>query len=155
MRVQALLDGAVASDSARWLACGAPSSGSWFGTLPTASLGLRLSDSEVCIAIGLRHGVPIVEKHTCTCGMEVLPNGHHGLSCRRGPGRQSRHHAVNEIIAHTLRSVGVPAILEPTGLNRGDGKRPDCLSRPYLDSGWGQVPSDSFSLLGGSTAMSV
>jgi len=85
------------------LACGAPSSGSWLGTLPTASLGLRLLDSEVRIAIGLRLGAPIMEKHNCTCGMEVLPNGHHGLSCRRGPGRQSRHDAVNEIIARTLR----------------------------------------------------
>jgi len=63
MRVQSLLNGAVASDRAR-LACGAPSSGSLLGTLPTASLGLLLTDSEVRIAIGLRLGVSIVEKYT-------------------------------------------------------------------------------------------
>jgi len=39
--------------------------------------------------------------------------------------RQSRDHAVNEIIARTLRSVGVPSILEPTGLIKGNGKKPD------------------------------
>jgi len=54
-----------------------------------------------------------------------LPDGHHGLSCRRGPGSQSHHHAVNEIIARILRSVGVLSILEPTGLIRGNGKRPE------------------------------
>jgi len=57
--------------------------------------------------------------------VEVLPHGHHDLSCRKGPGRQSRHHAVNEIIAPTLRSVGIPSILEPSGLIGGDGKKSD------------------------------
>jgi len=47
MWVQMLLEGAEASDCARLFTCGAPSSGSCLGTLPTASLGLRLSDSEV------------------------------------------------------------------------------------------------------------
>jgi len=104
-----------------------------------------LSDSEVRIAVGLRLRVPIVKGP-----VEWIfpPDGHHGLSCRKGPGRQSRHHAVNEIIAHTLRSVGVPAILEPTGLIRGDGKRPDGATlipwsgaRPML---WDFICTDTF-----------
>jgi len=45
------------------LACLATLSVSWLGTLPTASLILRLSDSEVCIVVGLRLRVPIVERH--------------------------------------------------------------------------------------------
>jgi len=125
MRVQALLEGAIESGCARLLACGAPSSGSWLNFLPTASLGLRFSDSEIRIAVGFWLGVPIVERHTCTCGVEVLPDGHNGLSCKRGPGRQSLHHAVNEIITRTLHSVSVSSIVEPTGLIRGDGKTPD------------------------------
>jgi len=32
-------------------------------------------------------------------------------------------HAVNYILAHTLRSVNMPAMLEPPGFIRGDGKR--------------------------------
>jgi len=123
--MSSLTERAEASSCAVLLACGAPTSGSWLSILLTASLHLRLSDSEVRIAVGLRLGLPIVEGHTWTCGIEVLPGGHLGFSCRRGTGRQSCHHAVNEIIARTLRSVSVPAILEPTGLIRGDGKRPD------------------------------
>jgi len=93
MRVQAMLEGAIEWGGAWLLGCGAPSIGSWLNSLPTASLGLRLSDSEVRIAVCLRFKVPIVGRHTCTCGVEVLPDGHHGLSCKRGPGRQSRHNA--------------------------------------------------------------
>jgi len=50
---------------------------------------------------------------------------HHGLSCRRSAGRQSRHHAANEIIARAFRRVGVPFFLGPHGLIRRDGKHPD------------------------------
>jgi len=86
MRVKALLEGTVESGRARLLASGASSSGSWLSSLPTASFGLRLSDFEVRIAVGLRLGVPNIEGHTGTCGVEVLPDGHHGLSCKR-PGQ--------------------------------------------------------------------
>jgi len=58
----------------------------------------------------------------------VQPNGNHDMSCRRSSGRQSRHHAVNAILARTLRSVDVPAMLEPPDLIRGDGKRPDGMT---------------------------
>jgi len=47
------------------------------------------------------------------------------MSCKRSAGRQYRHHAVNDIIARTFRSDGVLAVVEPPGLLRGDGKRPD------------------------------
>jgi len=47
------------------------------------------------------------------------------LSCRRrSAGHQSRHHAVNYVFARTLKSIGIPAVLEPPGLIR-DGKRPN------------------------------
>jgi len=58
----------------------------------------------------------------------VQPNGHPGLSCRRSAGRQSRHHAVNANLACTLRMVDVPAMLEPPGHIKGDGKRPDGMT---------------------------
>jgi len=32
---------------------------------------------------------------------------------------------MNEILAQSLRSIDVPAVLEPPELMRGDGKRPD------------------------------
>ena len=55
-------------------------------------------------------------------------NGLHGGDRVLGillSGRHSRHHAVNDLLARTLRSLGIPAVLEPPGLIRGDGKRPD------------------------------
>jgi len=40
-------------------------------------------------------------------------------------GRQSRHASINSIIALALKSANIPSELEPIGLLRSDGKRPD------------------------------
>ena len=57
--------------------------------------------------------------------MEVDQLGTHGLSCKRSEGRHHRHSAVHDILHRALRSAKVPARLEPSGLTRSDGKRPD------------------------------
>jgi len=73
--------------------------------------------------MGFCLGADVVSGQTCKCGSTVLPYGHHGLP--------DGHHvdgvlvASHDIIARTIRSIGIPAILEPPGLLRGDGKRPD------------------------------
>ena len=36
--------------------------------------------------------------------------------------------ALNDIICRSLKTAGVPSVLEPVGLDRGDGKRPDGLT---------------------------
>ena len=51
-----------------------------------------------------------------------------GLSCQRSGGRLPRHASVNETIRRALVSGGVPAVLEPVGVCRDDGKRPDGMS---------------------------
>ena len=43
-------------------------------------------------------------------------------------GCNFRHAAINDIILHSLKSAGVPSQLEPSGLLRSDGKRPDGIS---------------------------
>src|SRR5208282_5240566 len=43
-------------------------------------------------------------------------------------GRHSRHGAINEMVRRSLVSASVPAVLEPPGLDRGDGKRPDGMT---------------------------
>ena len=43
-------------------------------------------------------------------------------------GRHARHSALNEIVKKALNSAHVPAVREPPGLCRRDGKRPDGLT---------------------------
>ena len=101
---------------ARLLSVTLSESGAWLGrgALPVPSLGTKLDNESLRIALGLRLGVPIVvEEHTCVCGANVDVFGIHGLSCRRINGCISRHAAVNETVRRALVSEGVPAVLEP------------------------------------------
>ena len=54
--------------------------------------------------------------------------GLHPLSCKRSAGRLPRHTALNDILKRALDAAGIPSCLEPAGLDRGDGKRPDGLT---------------------------
>jgi hypothetical protein len=121
----ALLTNADGVGKARLLACSAVGSGQWLHALPSANLGLRLSDEVTRMAVGLRLGADLVLGHKCVCGAQVETNGHHGLACRKSAGRHLRHSLANDLIARAFRSANTPATLEPTGLLRGDGKRPD------------------------------
>ena len=49
------------------------------------------------------------------------------LSANVPQGDQSDH-ALNDLIARAFASAGIPAINEPQGLSRSDGKRPDNLT---------------------------
>ena len=120
-----LISRANDADRARLLAGQATGSGAWLHALPSSALGLRLGDDEVRMAAGLRLGVQLVRAHTCVCGVPVAPNGHHGLSCKRSAGRHLRHRLANDVIARAFRSAEVPVEVEPLGLLRNDGKRPD------------------------------
>ena len=62
------------------------------------------------------------------CGAAVDQFGLHGLSCRFSTGRHYRHAALNEIIHRALTTSHIPSRLEPTGLDRSDGKRPDGIT---------------------------
>ena len=83
----------------------------------------------VRVASGLRLGVPLCRPHLCiSCGEDVNILGTHGLSCRFSKGRHSRQASFNDIIKRSLESAKIPCHLEPTGLFRSDGKRPDGAS---------------------------
>ena len=117
------------ADRARLLACIAKESGAWLQALPISSLGLRLDDSALRIAVGLRLGTAICAAHQCRhCGEEVDCRGTHGLSCRHSEGRLYRHGSINSIIHRALTSAKISSRLEPAGLSRSDGKRPDGMS---------------------------
>jgi len=66
--------------------------------------------------------------HVCRCGSQVDAWGLHAMVCKHAPGRLMRHHALNDIIARAFTSAGMPAVKEPTGLSRSDGRRSDGLS---------------------------
>ena len=69
--------------------------------------------------------MPLVMPHQCQCGAAVDKLGHHGLACKRSAGRHLRHNLLNDGILRALQSAEVHAIREPSGLDRGGGKRPD------------------------------
>jgi len=68
--------------------------------------------------------------------------GVHSFVCKRAPGKTSRHHALNDLIARAFSSAGLPITKEPSGLFRSDGKRPSgkalcwdvTITCPWADS---------------------
>ena len=114
------------SAQARLLAASRKESGAWLQTLPVSSLGLRMEDGVFHVATELRLGAPICQPHKCQlCGSPVDRQGTHGLHCRKSLGRHPRHSAINDLIKRSLGSAKIPAHLEPAGICRSDGKRPD------------------------------
>ncbi|CAH1375490.1 unnamed protein product, partial [Tenebrio molitor] len=103
---------------ARLLANQQKESGGWLNWLPSSSLGTLLGDSSFRIAVALRTGQPVCERHTCICGGPADIFGHHRLSCRKSTRRHSRHGNINDIIKR----------VELTGCCKSDGKRADGMS---------------------------
>jgi hypothetical protein len=116
------------AERARLLAVAEPEAGLWLHTLPSPNIGTLLDRTTLSLATGLRLGTKVNEPHRCRCGANVDPLGHHGLSCQKSAGRISRHASLNDVIRRALASVSVPAILEPNGTARDDGRRPDGMT---------------------------
>ena len=83
---------------------------------------------RIAIAISLRVGAPICKQHKWDCGAQVNSFRYHLLSSRLNAGRILRHSALNDVICRALISAGIPLILEPVGLDRGDGRRSDGIT---------------------------
>ena len=116
------------TDKARLTAIRAQHSSGWLFALPISACGLRLSDEAIRVAVGLRLELNICEPHTRHCGVNVDARGLHGLACKRSAGRSTRHQQLNDLIWRALKRADIPSTKEPTGLLRGDGKRPDGLT---------------------------
>ena len=56
-------------------------SGMWLKAIPL-TVGLKLEDEVVRIAVGLRLGTSICEAHDCARGSRVDSRGTHGLACK-------------------------------------------------------------------------
>ncbi|XP_072937198.1 uncharacterized protein [Epargyreus clarus] len=116
------------TERARLLAVSERESGFWLQALPSSNIGTLLDNSTLSLCVCLRLGLKINEPHRCVCGEGVGQSGHHGLSCQRSAGRMSRHASINDVIRRALVTINVPATLEPKGIVRDDGKRPDGLT---------------------------
>ena len=110
---------------ARYHGCRAVGSGAWLDVLPSRPLGLTLSDDEFRISAGLRLGAPVTAQHTCKCGYCAASDGRHALVCPKIKHRFIRHSNGNMIIKDSIKSLGISSTLEPIGLLRKDGRRPD------------------------------
>ena len=56
----------------------------------------------------------------------------HPLSCRFSAGCIPRHSALCDVVRCGLSAAGIPSMLEPSVLDRGDGDRPDGITvNPY------------------------
>ena len=96
-------------------------SGAWLNALPVSSLGTLLDSESFRVVIV---GADVCIPHSCRCGGRMDSRGMHGLSCRYSAGRFSRHSAMNDVVKRTLHKALLPSVLEPPGLDRGDGSRP-------------------------------
>ena len=125
-----------------------PNSGAWMNCLPSTAIGTLLDNESFRIAISQRLGLPVCAPHKCRCGAIVDRYGLHPLSCRFSAGRLPRHSALNDIIKRALSSAGFNAVLEPVGLDRGDGKRHDGITVFPFSKGqcltWDCTHVDSF-----------
>ena len=99
--------------------------GDWLNAIPMSPLGLKLTDGQLDCAVTLRLGAKICAAHTCCSGQIVHEYGTHGLACKRSARRFARHAFFNDSFNRSLAWVLMPSNLEPAGLSRTDGKRPD------------------------------
>ena len=153
IRCQSALSAIRPSLSQHRLAClnaaSCPGSGSWLNAIPASNLGTLLDDHSLSCGIATRLGLRICQEHRCRCGCTVDEFGLHVLSCRYSAGRIPRHVALNDIVKRALDSAGMYSVLEPVGLDRGDGKRPDGITVFPFKQGkslaWDATCVDTFS----------
>ena len=129
---ESLLSEANQFARARLLSAGTPESGAWLHAIPSGNLGTLLDSETLRVSIATRIGADVCTPHRCRCGATADSKGYHALTCRLSVGRHPRHTALNDVVRRSLLSAGIPSILEPTGVDRGDGKRPDGMTvYPY------------------------
>ena len=74
-------------DLARLKAASDLHSRDWLHAASIASVGLKLTDEEIRIAVAQRLGARVCSPHTCVCGKMVDARGLHGVSCRKSAPR--------------------------------------------------------------------
>ena len=100
---------------ARLLASQQKESGAWLSAPPISTLGLRMDNDTIRVAVGLRLGSALCHPHDCAlCGASVSETGIHALCCRRSQGRLPRHAHLNDIVKRAM-ACRHPLYLGTTG----------------------------------------
>ena len=124
--VSHLMENADPVSRSRLLSSQQRESGAWLQAPPISALGLKMDNESIRVAVGLRLSAPLCSPHCCAqCHQHIDSSGTHGLHCRKSLGRHPRHASLNELVKRALATIEVPSVLEPVGLCRSDGKRPD------------------------------
>lgn len=135
-------------DIARMKAIQDKEAGAWLHAFPSKNIGTLMDDQSFQICIGLRLGCKLCRTFQCICGQMVDEKALHPLSCIKNSGRYFRHSEINNILKRAFTSIDVPAQLEPSGLDRSDGKRPDGVTLIPWSMGqclvWDVTCSDTF-----------
>jgi hypothetical protein len=115
-------------DLARFKALQCREPGSWLHAIPSPNIATLLDKTPFQVCIGVRLDCNLCTPHIYKCNAKVDKIGIHGLSCSKSSGRFSRHTEISSIINRSLTSIHVNSSLEPNGLSRNDGKRPDGMT---------------------------
>ena len=83
------------ADTARLKAVAVPHAGDWLNAPPITTMGLRLSNEAIRVAVGFRLGCITCQPHICICGAMVDDCGLQGLSCRKSGPRHTIHSQLN------------------------------------------------------------
>ena len=94
-------------------------------TASQTTVGTFIDNDILRIGVALCVGLTVCIPHRCKCGTTMDTFGTHPLSCRFRAGHIPRHSALNDVVRRGLSAAGIPSMLEPSGLDRGDGKRPN------------------------------
>ena len=108
MSLVSLLNSVDQVTRARLLAAASKESGTWLHAVPVPSLGTQLDPESLRVAVALRVGASVCERHKYRDGGMTDTLGHHGLSCCFSAGRSFRHSALNDVVKRALYEVGIP-----------------------------------------------
>ena len=92
----------IPAERARLRAVASEHASNWLNALPVPALGLKLDNTSLRMAVGLRLGYALCQPHKCICGSLVDSTGRHGLSCKNAKGTAPRHNQVNDILREHL-----------------------------------------------------
>ena len=91
---------------------------------------MTLEGYKDTLCIGVGQTVCIL--HPYKCGTTVDTFGTPLSSYRFSAGRIPCHSALSDVVRRGLSAAGLPSMLEPSGFDSGDGKRPDGITvYPY------------------------